>query len=341
MRRASRLGAAVLLVSLVALAAGAGWLRSRDPLAALPRQAEPPAVIEERRETWAGRTLLHVTLEDVSVGRVRFVVSLPDPVPRAPVPLVVVLGGLRGGSDSIREISRIAGDPGPNAFVGYDWPLPRRLPGGLELARRAPQLRGDVLSVPGQVDAIIRWAAERPWADGERVSLLGFSLGAFVAPATQRLAEERGARVGWTILGYAGAPIGAVVAGHPGAGPAWLRPFLGAALDVLLHPVEPSHHLPHLGGTFLVLGTRSDRLIAAAAGERMAALTPEPRTVVLLEGEHMGVGADKWRLLADVMDVSRAWLVDAGAIEPAAAASAPPAVPGSRVPARPGGAFAD
>jgi dienelactone hydrolase len=326
MRRLVWIVATVLAVALIAVAAAIGWVRSRDPLASLPRQATvAPAVVEERREAWEGRSLLHVALEDVNVGRIRFVVSLPDPLPDGPLPLVVVLGSLRGGSESIRDISRVVGDPGQNAFVGYDWPLPRRLPRGVKLVARVPQLRADVLSVPGQVDAIVGWAAEQPWADGERVSLLGFSLGAFVVPAAQRLAEQRGMPVRWTILAYVGAPIGAVVAGHPRAGPAWLRPFAGAALDLLLHPVEPSHHLPHLSGTFLVLGTRTDRLIASAAAERMAELTPEPRTVLEIEGDHMGVGPDRWALLARVVDESRSWLVEEGAIEPPPGVVRPPA----------------
>ena len=319
----------VLLLALaVALGASAAWLRTRDPLASLPREDAPVlAVAEEWPEAWQGRTLLHVVLQGAAVGRVRFVVSLPDPIPRGRIPLVVILGGLRGGSDSIREIAQVVGDPGPNAFVGYDWPLPTREPGVAEIVRRLPELRRSILSVPGQVDAILAWAGRRPWADPARVTLLGFSLGAFVAPAAQRIAQERGVAIGWTAIAYAGAPIGAVIAGHPGAGPAWLRPALGAGADLLLRPIEPSNHLPHLRGRFLVLGAASDRLIARAAAERLAALAPEPRTVVRIEGDHMGVGPEKLKRLGRVVDVTRSWLLEQGAIDPPAPlpARGPPA----------------
>jgi len=313
----SRAAGACLLAAAVALVATAAWLGTRDPLGSLP--ADDPAavaVLEERPEAWHGRTLLHVALEGPSVGRVRFVVSLPDPLPPRGIPLVVILGGLGGGSNSIRQISQVAGDPGPNAFVGYDWPLPAREPGVAEIVRRAPEYRRDVLSVPGQVDAILAWATQRAWADPGRVSLLGFSLGAFVVPAAQRIAQEHGVAIRWTALAYAGAPIGDVIAGHPGAGPRWVRPVLGAGADLLLRPVEPSNHLPHLRGRFLVLGAASDRLIARAPAERIVALTPEPRTVVLIEGDHMGVGTERWKLLARVVDVTRAWLLEQGAIDP-------------------------
>lgn len=321
MRRPLSIAAAILAV-LALVGAAAVWLLSGDPLGSLPRSAAPgPQVAEERRESWEGRTLLHVMLDGADAGRIRFVVSLPDPLPPRRIPLVVVLGGLRGGSGSIREISSVAGDPGPNAFVGYDWPLPSREPGVVEIVRRLPEFRRGVLQVPGQVDAILAWASTQAWADAARVSLLGFSLGAFVAPAAQRIAQERGVPIRWTIIAYAGAPIGEVIAGHPGAGPRWLRPVLGAAADLLLRPVEPSVHLPHLRGRFLVLGAATDRLIAPGAAKRMAELTPEPRTVVRMEGDHMGVGADRRKLLERVVQVSRAWLVETGAID------LPPAAP--------------
>jgi hypothetical protein len=236
-------------------------------------------------------------------------------MPRGRIPVVVILGGLAGGSSSVREISAVSGDPGPSALIGYDWPLPTREPSVADIVLRLPAFRRGVLSVPGQVDAILAWASGRPWADPDRVSLLGFSLGAFVVPASQRLAERRGATVGWTVLGYSGAPIGEVIAGHPNAGPAWLRPILGAGAGLLLRPLEPSLHLPHLRGRFLVLGAADDRFIAPAAAHRLAELTPQPRKVVLIEGDHMGVGPDRWKILARVVDATRSWLIEQGAIE--------------------------
>lgn len=317
MRLALRTLALCLLALVLAGAASALWLRSRDPFASLPRERGEATVVAERRERSEGRVLLHVVLEGRDVGRTALVVSLPDPPPPRPVPVVVVLGGLSGATRRIRQLASIAGDPGPNAFVGYDWPLPDPAPGVLELARRAPELRRRVLSVPGQVDAILRWAERQPWADRQRVSLLGFSLGALVVPAAQRLAEARGSGVGFTVLAYGGAPIGAVIAGHPGLEPRWLRRPLGAAADVLLRPVEPSLHLPYVRGRFLVLGARTDELIAPGAAARLRELTPEPRTVILLEGDHMGRGPERAKLLARVVDASRAWLVAQGAMAPA------------------------
>lgn len=314
--RAAVIGTASLGCVALALGAAAVLLTMGDPLSALPRE-DPGrlAVVEESSERWRSRTLVHLTLEGARVGRARIVVSLPDPLPGARLPVVVVVGGLRGGSDSIREISELAGDLGPNAFLGYDWPLPTREPSVPEIVRRVLELRRRVLSVPGQLDTIVAWASQRPWADPDRVNLLGFSLGAFVVPASQRLVQERGGQVSATVLGYGGAPIREVIAGHPNAGPWGLRHVLGFAAGVLLRPVEPSVHLPHLRGRFLLLEADTDRLIARSAGARLTALTPEPRTVVRIPGDHLGVGPDPAALLGRVIDVSRAWLLQQHAID--------------------------
>jgi dienelactone hydrolase len=315
-KRAVAVISGAVLALVIAGAGVAAWLRYQEPIAALPRQPpeDPAAVRELRRERAGDRNLLHVVLDGSAVGRIRFVVSLPAPLPAHPVPVVIVLGSLRGGSNAIRELTAVAGDLGPNAIVGFDWPLPRDLT-LRDLALHAPALRRRVLSVPGQVDALLAWASQEPWGDAERVSLLGFSLGGFVVPAAQRLAEARGASIRWTVLAYAGAPIGAVIAGHPGVQPRWLASVLGSAADLLLRPVEPSFHLPHLRGRFLLLGAaRADRLIAPAAAARMRELTPQPRTVVLIGGDHMGIGPDRHRLLGEVIRLTRSWLIEQGAI---------------------------
>jgi hypothetical protein len=320
MRRIALALGVLLLAAAVVLGAAAAWLGTRDPLASLPRDdPEALAVTGERVEASHGRTLIHVALRGRAVGDVGFVVSLPDPMPSSRIPLVVIVDGIGGGADPVRAMSEVAGDPGPNAFVGYDWPLPSPDPAVSEIVRQSPEYRRRVLSVPGQLDAILAWGTRQAWADPARVSLLGFSLGAFVVPAAQRIAAEHGVAIRWTALAYAGAPIGAVIAANPHAGPAWARPLIRGGVDLLLRPVEPSNHLPQLRGRFLVLGATSDRIIARATAERLAALTPEPKTVVWVEGAHTGLAPAKRELLGRVVNLTRAWLVEQGAIDPARA----------------------
>jgi dienelactone hydrolase len=284
----------------------------RDPVAALPVARTAPVTVEDRAEGSGGRTLRHVALREPGLGEIRFVVSLPDPLPAGRLPVIVVLGGLARGQDNLAPLP----DPGDNAVLAYDWPLPPSLPTGLDLLGRAPDLHRRVLSVPGQVDAALAWATEQGWADPERVSLLGFSLGALAAPAAQRLAEGRGQRIGWTVLAYGGAPIGDLLSDHPLLRPRWAGPPLGAAADLLLRPVEPLRHLPHLGGRFLVLSGRDDRLIPARAAKTLRDATPQPRAEVAFEGDHMGVGPGQRALLDMIIRASTTWLLDQKAVNP-------------------------
>lgn len=299
----------------VVLTAGtiAGWLRFRDPVGALPREVseELPRVDEVVERRW-GRLLTRVTLEGRSVGTVRFFVSRPDPMRTQRIPLMVVVAGRRTGAEALS----LLGDVGPNAVVLFEWPFPPDVRWGPKLARRIPDLYRTALSVPGQLDAALRWASQQEWVDRGRVSLLGYSLGALVVPAAQRLSQERGHPIGWTVLAYGGAPISAVLDANPRVRDSWVRPVIRVPVDLLLRPVEPSVHLPELRGRFLLLGGKGDTSIPFAAAERMRRLTPHPRTIVLFEGEHIGVAAAKRKLLDPVVAASKSWLVDQGATEP-------------------------
>jgi dienelactone hydrolase len=314
MRRAAGARVAGLLaVALAAAAVVVAWLRFRDPLAALPREAarDLPRV-EDVLERKQGRLLTRVTLEGSVVGTVRFFVSRPDPTRTARVPLIVVVPGRRTAVEALS----VLGDVGPNAVIWFVWPFPPDLRWARDLPPRIAGLRRDALSVPGQLEAVLGWARQQPWVDAERVSLLGFSLGALVVPAAQRLSQEQGEPVRWTVLAYGGAPIGALLAEIPGVRDSWLRPGIRVAADLLLRPLEPSLHLPHLRGRFLLLGGTADPSVPLDAAERMRELTPHPRTIILFEGEHIGVAAAKRKLLAPVVAATKSWLVEQGAIEP-------------------------
>jgi hypothetical protein len=292
----------------------AGWLRLRDPVGALPREATGDLPhLEEVIERRGVRLLTRVTLEGSAVGNIHFFVSRPAPSAAERIPLMVVVPGRRTGAEAIS----LLGDLGSNAVVWFEWPFPPSVEWGGGLVRRIPDLHRDALSVPGQLDAVLRWASQQAWVDRERVSLLGYSLGALVVPAAQRLSQERGDAAGWIVLAYGGAPIGAVLEGIPEIRDSRLRPAIRVAADLLLRPVEPSVHLPELRGRFLLLGGRDDPVIPPEAAERMRQLTPQPRTIILFEGEHIGVGARKRKLLDPVVATTKSWLVDQGAIAPA------------------------
>lgn len=297
----------LLLVGAVALAF---WAYTRNPLASL----SPPehGLKVERRALSAQdhRHVEHITLHGNTLGNIAFTLSLPDPLPPKKIPVVLVMGGLVTGEDSIRYIK----DAGENAIVGYAWPVPVRLHGVSDFMLQAPGLYYSVMTIPGQVASALHWLIEQPWADAKRTSLLGFSQGALAAPSVQDIDAHDGTRIGWTIIAYGGAPLGALLATNPHLKPTWLREAMAPLVDLVFHSLEPTVHLPRLSGKFLVFEGQDDRLIPEAARNLLREAVPEPKTVITFEGNHMGVGLDKMALLQKIIEISKTWLIENGAI---------------------------
>ncbi len=298
------------VLAVVFLAAYAFRFPSREPLAALPpamKQVEASGTIVAVRE---GRRLESVVLDAGTLGEVRLAVSFPEPMPEGPLPVLIVLGGLPTGAENLSLIP----EAGNNVLVGYDWPISVAPPKASTFLLQAPGLYRDVMRMPGQGATAIVWAAGQPWADGRRVSLLGFSMGALAAPAVQRLAEQAGQPVGWTILAYGGAPLSALLASNPNIQPEWLRHVLGGLAGFLLGPLEPEAHLPYVRGNFLVLEGTDDELITAEARARLRDAVPEPKDIVTFPGDHMSGDVAQRAHLQRIMAASRDWLIRQGAI---------------------------
>lgn len=294
----------------VAITATVGWFALRDPLDSLPEPEYQLQAEVENLPSPPGRHLQHVILHNPSLGDIGFTLSLPDPLPPKKIPLLFVLGGLGTGANNIRYI----GEAGNNAIIGYDWPMPVQFYSGISFITQLPDLYDQLMSVPGQVTSLIAWCSIQDWADSQHVSLLGFSLGALAVPSIQDLATHDGIRIGWTVLAYGGAPLGELFLSNPHIQPALMRIALAPIVELLLRPLEPKKHLPHLIGHFLVLQGENDTLIPARARVHFLLAVPQPKTVVTFEGNHMGVGPDKMELLQKIIDTSKKWLIENAAV---------------------------
>ena len=306
---------AALLIAAALVAGTTIWIR-RDPLDVLPRSAGAPVTRVDWIERPGGRICEHVTLSDERLGSIGFVVSLPEPQNGRKLPIVLVLGGLGTGEHNIEAIR----DSGDNVIVGYDWPFAAVSIRSSELPR-VSALRAQVLSVPGQVAAALGWLVRQPWSDPDRVSLVGFSLGAVAAPAVQRLVAAEHIQIGWTILAYGGAPIFALVTGDTRLRPSWARPLLAGGAEVLLAPIDPAFNLPELTGRFLVLRSTDDSIVSDAASRRLEALTPSPKRTIQLPGGQVGTGSDRAAILEGAMAAAQSWLIGEGAVNSPASGS--------------------
>lgn len=302
--------AGIVLLGILLLTGWLVWLSQQDPLEALPRAEGPLRFERESQSFREGRIDRRLVFSDSRLKTVQATISIPEQLTGDPMPVLIVLGGMRTGIENIRPIR----DAGDTVLIGYDWPLPSdvSISGGLNAL--SLDMRDRALGVPGQVEAIMDWLDGQSWADTSRVSLLGYSLGALIAPSVQRVMTAEGHTVSWTILAYGGTDLGEIIAHNPFLQPAWARDLIGIAADRLLIPLEPDAHLPHLTGRFLVLSGAEDTVIPAGSSARMRDLTPEPKTIQTLEGGHMGLGADQSALLHQIMTLSRSWLVEQGAV---------------------------
>lgn len=279
------------------------WLSQQDALDALP-QADGRLVFEQERQIWSdGRIERHMIFRDARLGRVGVTISVPQAITGNAMPVVVVLGGFREGRDNIAPF----GDIGGTVLIGYDWPLSRKAFDGDALAALSPDMRSRALGMPGQVRAVLDWLDGQSWADTSRVSLVGYSLGAVIAPSVQRVLQHGGHSVGWTVLANGGAGLGAMIAGTPSLHPAWVRPLFGAAADWLLAPLEPAAHLPHLEGRFLVLSWPDGGLPAKPVAD-FQALVPKDKSLVTVSETS---SPDR---LAQSIGMARDWLMAERAI---------------------------
>lgn len=306
-RLATGLRLVAAFVTAVALLAGGWllWLSQQDELDSLPR-AEGRLIFEQEHQSVTGARIdRHILFRDARLGQIGVTISMPQAITGDAMPVVIVLGSSREGRDNIAPF----GDMGRTVMIGYDWPFSRQAFDGDALAALTPDMRQRALGVPGQVRAVLDWLDGQSWADTSRVSLVGYSQGAVIAPSVQRMLQEGGHSVGWTVLINGGAGLGAMIADTTALHPAWARPILGLTADRLLEPIEPAAHLPHLDGQFLMLSWAGAGLPAQAVAD-FQALAPKDKSLVTVPE------TGRAERLARSLSMARDWLTAQQAIIP-------------------------
>lgn len=277
--------------------------RGLRPLTAVADSAYPVQLAGGER-----RTFRDVTLRTSGAGTVRFTVSEPTGA-TGRGPLVVILAGFRTGRGALELFS----GHGDATLVAYEYPYsPRRWDRGAKWTQ-VPAARDAALRVPAQVAALRAWLEDRGRVDRARTALLGFSFGAALAPAVQRLAAAEGSPYRAVGLAFGGAGIASMVRRALSLEPDWAAAAVARAAAAATAPLEPARHLPHLPGSFMLVHGTRDRRIPAGAAERLTRLAPEPKRVVRVpDAGHLH--PDKTRLLRRVAGLFRGWLAGEGVL---------------------------
>ena len=286
---------------------------NKNSLNALPKSGKILDFTEGKNNYVGTRIIQQYAINDSSLGIINIAVSFPNPMPSHPLPVLFILGGLETGFDSVQHVS----DIGDNILVGYNWPINSKLPKGISILTEFPSIYKGIYKSPGQIAKAIEWVSNQSWAEKEKISLLGFSIGAIASPAVQHIIENRGlTNIGWTVFAYGGTNIGQLVNSNPNIKPRWAKPLFGWIIQLLFNPIDPKEHLEYISGNFLLINGKDDEFIPKESSSLMQKLTPSPKNIILLDGKHMGVGEKQKELLSIIIKETRMWLKQNGAINP-------------------------
>jgi dienelactone hydrolase len=206
-----------------------------------------------------------------------------------PLPVFVVLGGHRTGSDAVD----LFGEVGDRAVVGIDYPYdgPDRVKGVGPVLRTIPAARQAFLDTVPAVSLVLDWLSDQPWADGDRTIMIGASLGAPFAATVAR----RDDRLAGLVLVHAAAD-----------NRRWLEVQLARRMEsslvtyplsYVLHwlaygPVfDTGEHVAHLSPRpLLIINARNDERTPSDEGQRLYDAAGMPKKLRYSNGRHVQPG---------------------------------------------------
>lgn len=296
-------GFGLLFLAVVVLAALA-WLRweAHRPGDAwlAERHGQLADVTSERSVTADGQLTERLVLISDSGLQVA-VRLLRDRRNDTPLPVLIVLGGHRTGSDAID----LFGDVGPRAVVGVDYPYdgPERVRGAAQTLGAIRPARRAILDTVPAVSLLIDWLMRQSWVDTDRIVIVGASLGVPFAAS----AAARDGRIAGAMLVHGAADnrlwIEAQLASRVGA------KALRYPVSVVLHwlaygPVHDTReHVAAIAPRpVVIVGARADERTPAGQAERLFELAGEPKRLRWTEGKH--IEPDRPEIIAALLQIA-------------------------------------
>ncbi len=304
-----------LLLLILAAAAGLVWLRqdAHRPLESywVDRHGTLDGFEFGASQRSATQSNDFITLTSDSGLEVSARVIRPR-VHEQPLPVLMVLGGHRTGSDAVD----LFGEVGQNAIIALDYPYhgPERVKGLVPVLETIPLARQGFLDTVPAVSLVIDWLTEQSWVDTDRIVVIGASLGVPFA-STAAVRDER---------------IDAVVLVHGAAdNRLWLEwqvrrrvdiEFLHYPLGTILHwlaygpALNTGQHVAKLSPRpVVIIGARHDERTPPGETERLFAAASEPKLLRWTEGSH--VDPDRPEVIGELMAIAAEVLPLVGAAE--------------------------
>jgi fermentation-respiration switch protein FrsA (DUF1100 family) len=279
----------LVLAAVLFIAASLTWLRWESGLPRddwfRDRQGQIETAVAEQTVSQNGQLSESVTLESDSGLQVSFRV-IREVREGAPLPVLLVLGGHRTGSDSVD----LFGEVNQRAIVGVDYPYdgPDKVKGLIPTLGIIPKARQAILDIVPSVSLILDWLVGQDWADKNRIIIVGASLGVpFAATAAAR--DER---------------ITGVMLVHGAADTRlWLEVQVARRIDTgfLHYPVSTVLYWLAYGSVFdtgtlvadisprpvLIVGARDDERTPEGQAEVLFDGAREPKRLRFTEGRHI------------------------------------------------------
>ncbi len=289
MRRLRKILKYLALIVILTIVVGLVWLRwdAYRPRSDYfdERQGEIISVAITESRTPHGQKSEFVYVGSDSGLNVRFRVIRDDSTD-AQLPVMIVLGGQRTGSDAVD----LFGDVGARAVVGIDYPYdgPERVRGFTQtLSAIAPARQGFLDTVPA-TSLVLDWVLQQPWADHDNVIVVGGSLG--VPFAARAAARDQRITAAMLVHGAADNRL-------------WLEMQLARRIESrILHlPLSYVVHWlaygPELNTAehvaaitprpLVIIGARKDERTPSEAPQRLYDLAGEPKRLRYTEGLHI------------------------------------------------------
>lgn len=218
-----------------------------------------------------------------------------------PLPVLLVLGGHRTGSDS----ANLFGEVGARAVVALDYPYsgPERVRGFLPTLKTIPLARQAFRDTPPAITLTLDWLLQQEWVDQDEIVIIGASLG--VPFAAHAAAHDK--RISGAILVHGAAD-----------NQAWLETQVARRTDskVLRKPVATLIHWLAYGPTFatavnvarisprpvLIIGATHDERTPAGQTELLFDAAGDPKWLRWTDGAHIQPG--RTSIVEDLLQIA-------------------------------------
>lgn len=292
----------------------ATWERTRNPVTALDKN--PGRIITKVDSTLISRFLSddreyrHIILSTEHIGDIEAYISFPLIRYIEKMPVIIVLGGLEIGIFNFRYIS----EPGNNTIIIYQYPYKTDQWRNNSAISQIPIIRRKILVVPTQILSLVDWIKQQSWADTNRINVSGYSFGSFFVPAVYHLDDLKGQQLAPGVIAYGGVDIYKLLMTNIKKTFLPLKMLGSWIAATAIYPIEPALHLPKMKNEFLIINGTLDDQIPENSWKRLHQLTPEPKTILILEEGHMH--PRKPELTLKLVNLSKKWLREHNVINP-------------------------